>query len=256
MPLQIAINYSSGPADTFKVFNNVNNQLFIFNVTRQPVSVVFDPKNNIVLKTATLTQVPPLPVELTSFSVDVQAGLVVLKWRTASEINNNGFEIERAKVSENIDALNPDKILFNTIGFIKGSRTSTTAKVYSFNDHISSFGKYVYRLKQVDFNGSYKYSANVQVTAGSKPASFVLNQNYPNPFNPSTTIRFEVPKNSRIKLTIYNMLGEAVKVLSDAIYEEGVYEKNFDAKDLASGIYIYELKSDDVLLRQKMMLQK
>jgi aminopeptidase N len=158
MPLQIAINYSSGPADTLKVFNNVNNQLFTFDVTRQPVSVVFDPYNNIVLKEATLTKV----------------------------------------------------------------------------DSISS----------------------VLAIAGAKPSSFTLNQNYPNPFNPSTTIRFEVPKNSRIKLTIYNMLGESVMILSDAIYETGVYEKSFDASELASGVYIYELKTDNVLLRQKMVLQK
>jgi hypothetical protein len=158
MPLQIAINYSSGPADTLRVFNNVNNQLFTFNVTRQPVSVVFDPYNNIVLKIATLIQVDS--------------------------------------------------------------------------------------------------STSVQAATGAKPSSFILNQNYPNPFNPSTIIRFEVPKNSRIKLTIYNMLGEAVRVLSDAIFEEGIYEKTFDARDLASGVYIYELKTDEVLLRQKMVLQK
>jgi len=256
MPIQIAINYTSGPADTLRVLNNVNNQLFTFNVKRQPLSVVFDPYNNIVLKKATLTQVAPMPVELTSFSADVKAGLVILKWKTATEINNRGFEIEKAKVSENIDALNPSQIFFETIGFVKGNGSSTTIQEYSFADRISSFGKYVYRLKQVDFNGSYTYSSNVQVAAGAKPSSFTLNQNYPNPFNPSTTIRFEVPKNSRIKLTVYNMLGEAVRVLSDAIFEEGVYEKTFDARDLASGVYIYELKTDDVLLRQKMVLQK
>jgi aminopeptidase N len=256
MPLQIAINYSTGPADTLRVFNNVNNQLFTFNVTRQPVSVVFDPNNNIVLKNATTTLVNPMPVELTTFSADVKAGLVTLKWKTATETNNSGFEIERAKVSENIDAINSSRILFNTIGFVKGNGSSTTTKDYSFADHISSFGKYVYRLKQVDFNGSHTYSSNIQITAGAKPSSFTLNQNYPNPFNPSTTIRFEVPKNSRIKLTIYNILGEAVRILSDAIFEEGVYEKTFDAKDLASGVYIYELKTDDALLRQKMVLQK
>src|ERR1035437_3211895 len=256
MTLQIAINYTSGPADTLRFFNNVNNQLFTFNVTRQPLSVVFDPQNNIVLKNATLTQVAPMPVELTSFSADVKEGLVILKWKTATEINNRGFVIERAKVSENIDAINPNQILFETIGFVNGNGSSITTKDYSFIDHISSFGKYVYRLKQDDFNGSYTYSSNVQVVAGAKPLSFTLNQNYPNPFNPSTTIRFEVPKNSRIKLTVYNMLGEAVKVLSDAFFEEGVYEKTFDARELASGVYIYELKSDDVLLKQKIVLQK
>jgi hypothetical protein len=197
-----------------------------------------------------------LPVELTSFSAEVKAGLVILNWKTATEINNRGFEIERAKVSENIDALNPSNILFETIGFVNGNGTSTATKNYSYTDHISSFGKYVYRLKQDDYNGNCAFSSNVQIAAGAKPSSFILNQNYPNPFNPSTTIRFEVPKNSRIKLTIYNMLGEAVRVLSDAIFEEGVYEKTFDAKDLASGVYIYELKTDDVLLRQKMVLQK
>jgi aminopeptidase N len=256
MPLQIVIYYSSGPFDTLRVFNNVNNQLFTFNVTRQPIGVKFDPLNNIVLKKATLTQEAPMPVELTSFSAEVKAGLIILKWKTVTEINNRGFEIERAKVSENIDALNPNQILFEVIGFVNGNGSSTTKKDYSFADHISSFGKYVYRLKQDDFNGSYTYSSNVQVVAGAKPSSFTLNQNYPNPFNPSTTIRFEVPKNSRIKLTIYNMLGEAIRVLTDAFFEEGVYEKTFDARELASGVYIYELKSDDVLLRQKMVLQK
>jgi hypothetical protein len=256
MPLQIVINYSSGPADTLTVFNNVNNQLFTFNVTKIPVSVVFDPKDNIVLKVATLQQVAPLPVELTSFSADAKAGSVILNWKTASEINNRGFEIQRARVSKNIDALNPDQILFEVVGFVNGTGTSVNPKNYLFTDQITSFGNYVYRLKQVDFNGNYKYSANVQVSAGNKPLSFTLKQNYPNPFNPSTTIRFEVPKSSRIKLTVFNMLGEAVRVLSDAIFADGIYEKTFDAKDLASGIYIYELKTDDVLLRQKMVLQK
>ena len=87
-------------------------------------------------------------------------------------------------------------------------------------------------------------------------SSFVLSQNYPNPFNPTTIIRFEVPKTSKIKLTIYDAVGKSVRVLADALFEKGIYEKTLDAKELASGVYIYEIKSDDVTLRQKMVLQK
>jgi hypothetical protein len=155
-----------------------------------------------------------------------------------------------------IDIVNSELLAFEKISFVKGMGSSTAPKEYSFIDHVSSFGKYVYRLKQVDFDGSFKYSSNIQVSAGISPTSFVLSQNYPNPFNPTTIIRFEVSKTSRIKLTIYDMLGKSVKILTDAFFEQGIYEKTLDARDLASGVYIYELKSDNVLLRQKMVLQK
>jgi aminopeptidase N len=256
MPIQIKIAFTGGTDTTITIMNDVNNQLFSFIVTKNPTTVSFDPNNNIVLKKATLTQVGPMPVELTSFMASVKENFVILDWKTATELNNAGFQIERAKVNMQIDIVNSELLAFEKIGFVKGMGSSTAPKEYSFIDHVSSFGKYVYRLKQVDFDGSFKYSSNIQVSAGISPTSFVLSQNYPNPFNPTTIIRFEVPKTSRIKLTIYDMLGKSVKILTDAFFEQGIYEKTLDARDLASGVYIYELKSDNVLLRQKMVLQK
>ena len=257
MPIQIKITFTGGTDTTITVMNDVNNQLFSFIVSKNPTAVTFDPNSQIVLKTATLTLASaPMPVELTSFTASAKQKFVVLNWKTATELNNAGYEIERAKVSSNVDANNSEQQAFETVGFVKGNGSTTSPKEYSFIDNVSSFGKYIYRLKQIDLDGKYKYSANVQVSAGITPSNFVLRQNYPNPFNPSTIIRFEVPKTSRIKLTIYDMLGKAVKVLTDAYFEQGIYEKSFDAKEFASGVYIYELKSDDVLLRQKMVLQK
>jgi len=255
MPLEIKINFSNATDTTVKVFNNVNNQLFTFSFNKQASSVTFDPNNNIVLKTATLTVIPPMPVELTSFTATTKENFVILNWETATEINNKGFEVERAVQKTVMDG-NTEALEFQQIAFIQGQGTSTNSKSYSYVDHASKYGKYVYRLKQVDFNGDYKYSPNVTASAGIAPATYSLNQNYPNPFNPTTTIRFEIPKTTNITLAVYNMLGQKVKILANGIYSDGVYEQSFDASGLSSGIYIYELKSDDFQIRKKMVLEK
>jgi hypothetical protein len=191
-----------------------------------------------------------VPVELISFTGRLNGSNVTLNWGTATEINNYGFEIEKMAGKRQTDAGSWEKI-----GFVNGTGTTTFAHYYSFADKNVSAGNYTYRLKQIDQNGKFTYSKTIEVNTGV-PAEFVLLQNYPNPFNPSTIIRFEVPKSSRIKLTIYNMIGETVKVLSDAIYEAGVYEKSFDARDLASGVYIYQLRANDFIMSKKMVLTK
>lgn len=255
MPLEIKIRFTDNTDTTVVAFNNVNNQLFSWLFNKQPNLVTFDPNNNIVLKTATLTQVPPMPVELTSFTASVNGNNVTLNWETATELNNKGFEIERALDVNVLDGIT-EGLQFSTIGFTKGQGTSTSSKIYSFTDKLSAFGKYVYRLKQIDFNGAFEYSPNVSVSAGVKPSSYSLMQNYPNPFNPSTIISFEVPKTSKVKLTVYNILGQQVSILADGIFGEGVYQRTFDAAGLSSGIYIYELKSDDFQIRKKMVFEK
>jgi len=255
MPLEIKINFSNATDTTVKVFNNVNNQLFTFSFIKQVASVTFDPNNNIVLKTATLTVIPPMPVELTSFTATTKENFVILNWETATEVNNKGFEVERAIQKTVMDG-NTEALEFQQIAFIQGQGTTTSSKSYSYVDHASKYGKYVYRLKQIDFSGDYKYSPNVTASAGIAPATYSLDQNYPNPFNPTTTIRFEIPKTTNITLVVYNMLGQKVKILANGIYSEGVYEQSFDASGLSSGIYIYELKSDDFQLRKKMVLEK
>ncbi len=190
----------------------------------------------------------PLPVELTSFIAAVKNNSVTLKWNTATEINNYGFEIERCVLSAECQE-------WNRIGFVSGNGNSSSDKEYSFTDkNISGGSKFSYRLKQIDNDGQFEYSDIIEVEV--VPQQFELSQNYPNPFNPSTTIRFSLPVQTQLKINIYNMLGELVKTISDNIFEPGFYNISFDASELSSGTYIYRLESDGFVETKKMILLK
>ncbi len=187
----------------------------------------------------------PLPVELSSFSASVVSGDVQLKWTTATETNNQGFEVQRSS---------GDK--FITIGFVKGSGTTTDSRSYNYVDKKIVPGVYSYRLKQVDFSGAFSYGNVIEVDV-TTPSTFALYQNYPNPFNPTTTIDFEIASPVNVNLIIYNMLGEQVDVLiNNQITEAGIHSVTFDASNLASGTYIYRLQAGNFVETKKMMLTK
>jgi Peptidase family M1 domain/Peptidase M1 N-terminal domain/Secretion system C-terminal sorting domain len=247
MPIQIKIHFTTGADTTVEVMNDLNNQTFSFSFNRQPANVYFDPDDNIVLKTATLTQIPPQPVELTSFTASTKGVFVVLNWHTATEINNKGFEIQRRRANS---------VDWENIDFVEGHGTTTEPNSYSYTDNVSSFGNYIYRLQQQDFDGTTSYSNEVKVTAGIAPEEFSLSQNYPNPFNPSTIIKFDVPKESKVTISIYNLLGQLVEVLAQRNYSPGSYQVVFNGERLSSGVYIYELRAGNVVLRNKMILEK
>jgi len=261
MPIEIKITFTSGSDTLIKVMNDVNNQMYYFTFSQQPSAIQFDPNNQIVLKSATLQQIAPVPVELTSFNASANGNIVILKWTSSTELNNKGFEVERKYINDDYSSF-----FWERISFVDGIGTSTHAKEYSYVDVIPKFGKYLYRLKQVDFNGNETYSQEISVEAGMKPENFVLEQNYPNPFNPITFIKFSLPQASNINLSVYNSLGELVNVLAYGEYEAGVYERVLsakggsasgrDASGLSSGIYFYILRADDVVLKQKMVLMK
>lgn len=177
-----------------------------------------------------------IPVELTSFVAKVVDRDVILNWSTATETNNLGFEIERR-------SLNSDN--WNSIGFIKSAGTTTEPQQYSFRDSKLQTGKYAYRLKIVDLDGTYDYSNVIEVEVGL-PQEFALNQNYPNPFNPTTTINFALPFESRVTLTVFNVLGEKVAVLFDGIKSAGYHDVVFNASNFASGMYIYSIEAKSV----------
>jgi hypothetical protein len=185
-----------------------------------------------------------VPVELISFNANYYDSKVNLEWITATETNNQGYEIQRKQ--ENSE--------WENIGFIEGYGTTTEQKEYSYIDDISSVQSsvLVYRLKQIDFNGSFEYSEVVELE--TMPTKFELSQNYPNPFNPSTTIRFSLPEETHLKINVYNMLGEHVETLAEGTYEAGNYKVNFDASDLSSGAYIYRIESDAFVQVKKMIL--
>ncbi|MFZ1517455.1 MAG: T9SS type A sorting domain-containing protein [Ignavibacteriaceae bacterium] len=193
----------------------------------------------------------PVPVELVSFNAFAEGYDVTLSWITATEINNRGFEIERSDIysagTENE---------WSMISFINGKGTTTEIQNYSFIDKDLIPSNYRYRLKQIDLDGSYTYSNEILVEV-SIPLTFSLEQNYPNPFNPSTIIEFGINKNSIVDLRVYDLLGKEVSVIIDRKYmEAGKYSKKFDVKELASGIYIYNLKSDDLSITKKMQILK
>jgi sugar lactone lactonase YvrE len=189
--------------------------------------------------------VAPLPVELTSFTGIVKQGKVELTWTTATELNNAGFEVEKLSGGAWVK-----------IGYVKGNGTSAEPKQYSFQDDMTA-GKCSYRLKQIDNDGSYKYSNAVEVTGALTAGDYKLGQNYPNPFNPSTTISFIMQNTEKVTLTVYNVLGVKVAALFDGVAAANQkYTVNFNAKNLASGTYFYSLRSTSRNEIKKMSLIK
>lgn len=191
-----------------------------------------------------------VPVELTSFTAKVIGDKVSLSWATATETNNAGFEIQRS--------INNNE--FVTVGFVEGKGTTTERQFYSYIDNISG-SKFYYRLKQVDFNGSFEYSDVVEVSTVAK--KFSLSQNYPNPFNPTTYFEFRLPAGQAgiaefglVTLKVYDVLGNEVVTLVDEFKPAGNYTIEFDASELTSGVYFYQLKADNFIDTKKLILMK
>lgn len=197
-----------------------------------------------------------LPVELIYFYAEILANSVLLKWGTATEVNNFGFNIERS-----------DHPIGNweTIDFVLGSGNSNIPIDYEYEDTtVSMTGIVYYRLKQIDITGTFEYSDTVTVNFITSveqiediiPESFSLSQNYPNPFNPVTTIEFDVSSPGNIELLIYDNLGNYVVTLVDDHLLSGRYSVNFDASTFSSGVYFYRLTSQDFTATKKLILLK
>jgi len=243
------------------------------NVTMADSNVYQIPSNafgwlHTLLMTITYNNV--VPVELTSFTASVLQNekVVQLNWLTATETNNSGFEIQRQVSSRqsSIGNLPNGEANWEAIGFIPGFSTTTEPKSYSFVDENVSTGKYRYRLKQNDFDGSFEYSSEIEVEVDFAPKEFMLYQNYPNPFNPNTIIKFTVPNVETnhdaslqmVTLKVYDLLGNKVATLVNEEKEPGVYEVEFNPesgiRNPASGIYFYQLKAGQYSATKKMIL--
>ncbi|MEJ2617877.1 MAG: T9SS type A sorting domain-containing protein, partial [Ignavibacteriaceae bacterium] len=180
-----------------------------------------------------------IPVELTHFSFTVSADSVTLYWQTALELNNYGFVIERSSNNN----------IWENIGFVPGADNSDSIKQYKFTDIPSQPDSYLYRLRQIGNNGNSKYIGQIDVRMNtissalsmesSIPKEFKLEQNYPNPFNPTTVIKYSIPKTSNVEIKVYNALGQLVSTLVNNIEEPGIYEKVWDGRRYASGVYFY-----------------
>jgi hypothetical protein len=183
-----------------------------------------------------------VPVELAAFSATRDNNDVVLTWFTATETNNRGFEVQRKSTG-----------VFEEIAFVEGNGTTTETMNYLFRDSDVPSGTYTYRLKQMDFDGSFSYSDEVEI---EQPAVFYLAQNYPNPFNPSTNIKYSIPSDGNVSLRIYDVLGNEVSSLVDEFKQAGTFDVTFDGTNLSSGVYYYRLIAGEMTTTKKLMLTK
>jgi hypothetical protein len=191
-----------------------------------------------------------IPVELTSFVASVDGNSVTLDWETATEVNNSGFAIERKSATSD----------FTQIGFVAGFGTTTEPQAYSFTDNSLATGVYSYRLKQIDFDGTFEYSDVVEVDILA-PDVYTLAQNYPNPFNPSTSITFSLATDSKVSLRIFDVLGQEVSTLVNQELTAGVHNYEFNATGINSGVYLYRIEAtgingNEFVDVKKMMLLK
>lgn len=191
-----------------------------------------------------------LPVLMSEFNSVTKSDNVSLKWTTSFEQNNNGFKIERKQINS----------VWNEIGFVKGKGNSNSQTQYSYDDKKLSAGKYNYRIKQIDNNGNFKYfNLNSTVEIGV-PTKFSISQNYPNPFNPTTKINYELPQDSKVNITVFDILGREIVKLVNQEQKAGYYTINADSKNLASGTYFYRLianaNGNDFVATKKMSVIK
>jgi Secretion system C-terminal sorting domain len=231
---------SYGPEMETVNFTGVANFQLAFYYTGDSFNINFWYIDNVGLYDIYVT-----PVEMTAFTAAANNDKVILNWATATETNNRGFEVERKG----------EKGIYSQVGYVGGFGTTTEPKSYTFTDSKVATGNYTYRLKQIDFNGTIHYSNEVEVSVNA-PATFALDQNYPNPFNPTTMIHYSIPADQQVALNIYNLLGQKVMTLVNEVQKAGQHEVNFNASNLASGVYFYKLEAGQQSSIKKMILMK
>jgi hypothetical protein len=196
--------------------------------------------------TVSLTNTSVLPVEMVSFTATANGLNAELRWSTATEVNNYGFEIERRQNGN-----------WSKVGFVAGAGTSNSPRVYSYTDNTLSPGIYVYRIKQIDNNGTFLYKNSAEVEIGLAAKKFELETNYPNPFNPTTTITFTLAQDGFTTLKIYDVLGREVTTLANGVMKSGVINTvSFNASKYSSGVYFSRLESNGNVQMKKIILLK
>jgi len=161
-----------------------------------------------------------------------------------------GFSNEPNKTSV------PSDTVWSEAQFIKGQGNSVEKTVYTFEDtDVQAAGKYVYRLKQIDFDGDEVYYDPIEVLFAG-PEKFELRQNYPNPFNPLTVIPYDVATRTHVRLDLFNILGQRVQTLVNEVRNPGSYKLNFNAANLGSGMYLIRYSAEGRTFVKKMLLVK
>ena len=192
-----------------------------------------------------------LPVELVSFTISIVNGFPLLRWRTATEVDNLGFTVERRRVPSHGTE---NTAVWTKLGFVAGHGSSNAPQEYLFTDRQPVNGVMEYRLSQTDRQGAVSYLGSVTVAINVRPLTFSLDQNFPNPFNPSTTIGYDVPKEGNVSLRITDLLGRTVAVVADGPHTAGHHTVTVDAHGWSSGIYLSTLRSGTFSATRRMLL--
>jgi len=241
----VNIRFLPLPDSTDVRIAHIKEDRFFVNLTELPISY----KSYIIHPLDSLSTVP---VELSNFQISViDKNSVLLKWQTESEKNNFGFEIQQADLNHG----------FKKIGFKKGFGTSSIKHEYEFLDTNLENGKYTYRLKQVDMDGSFIYSIQNTISIGL-PEKFCLLPNYPNPFYDHTILPFQIPnkmQNEEIKFEIYNLQGRLVKSAKKMKDKIGYFTwdgTNQHGIKVPAGVYFVVLQIKDLKTQRKILLIK
>jgi hypothetical protein len=175
----------------------------------------------------------PIPVELVSFNAVVNGTDLSLNWATASETNNAGFEVQVQNGE-----------VWNVLGFVEGHGTTTEAQTYGYTVGDMAVGTHTFRLKQIDFDGAFEYSDELEVSVET-PGTHVLTSAYPNPFNPQSQFTLAVAQEQHVTAELYNTLGRRVAVLFNGTVEANqVQLVTIDGAGLSSGMYIVRVNGE------------
>lgn len=191
-----------------------------------------------------------LPIVLSSFDAEyTDNGEVHLNWETLSELNNSGFEIEQLFVDGQYES-------WTKVGFVEGSGTTNEQKQYSFIAKVAEKGAYRFRLKQVDFNGTFDYSNRVEVFADI-PAPLAIFEFYPNPFVHRGMIELTVDKRQGVRIELYDQLGRLVRSLfDDVVHREQSLQLQLLPEGLSNGTYIVVASGEDFTASRKVVLSR
>ncbi len=203
-----------------------------------------------------LSQDNPLPVTLSSFTAAYISGSPVINWVTQSETDNIGWNIYRSS------SYNFGQAFMLNLETIPGHGTTSQPSFYSYTDEYDVFESftYWYWLESISGSGETESYGPVSLTIPSEgndipeiPLATELRQNFPNPFNPSTLISFDIKEDETGVLSIYNIMGQLIVTEE---FETGRHQYAWDARDHASGVYLYKLKTKYYSKIMKMLLVK
>lgn len=188
-----------------------------------------------------------LPVEFVSFDAQVDAGAVELSWETASEINNAGFQVEYRPA---------DQPAFAPLGFVEGAGSTTAPQHYAYSIDDLEPGRYLFRLKQIDLDGAFKYTDELEVTV-EVPGTHFLSNAYPNPFNPQAHFSLVVPTEQTVRVELFDALGRSVSLLHDGVVEADTPVRFvLQGEDLPSGTYLYRATGETFSEAKQVVLAK